>query len=106
MRAIRFLLELLCVIAFLVAGVALAAEIVTFVFDGKLLAKPLGAIWFEHHKDSLLLLQPAIERYLHPWLWGDIVQPLLERPPLAAAGAFAALGLALALFARLFRRQP
>jgi MYXO-CTERM domain-containing protein len=33
------------------------------------------------------------------------VQPLLERPPLATAGAFGALGLALVLLARSFRRR-
>ena len=103
MRIIRFILVLLGVAAFLIAGVAFAAEIMAFAADGKLLAKPLGKIWFELHKNSLLLLQPGIERYLHPWLWGGIVQPLLERPPLAAAGAFAGLGLVLVLLGRLFR---
>jgi hypothetical protein len=40
---------------------------------------PLGQRWFELHKDSLLLLQPAIERYLFPGLW-SAVQWVLERP--------------------------
>ena len=105
MRIIRFVLVLLAVLAFLVAGVALAAEIWSFAAGGKLLGKPLGKLWFDLHKDSLLLLQPAIERYFTPWLWTAIVQPLLERPPLVAAGAFAALGLALVLLARPFRRR-
>ena len=88
-----------------IAGVALAAEIASFADEGKFLAKPLGKIWFDFHKNSLLLLQPAIERYLTPWLWTAIVQSLLERPPLMTAGAFAALGLVLILLARLFRRR-
>lgn len=105
MRLIRFLLLLLGVIALLIAGVALAAEIRSLVVDGKLFAKPLGKIWFELHRNSLLLLQPGIERYLHPWLWGSIVQPLLERPPIATAGAFGALGLVLVWIGRSGRRR-
>jgi hypothetical protein len=105
MRLIRFVLLLLGAIAFLIAAAALAAEAWSLATSGRLFAKPLGKLWFDAHKDSLLLLQPAIERYLHPWLWGAIVQPLLERPPLATAGAFGALGLALVLLARPFRRR-
>lgn len=105
MRLIRFVLVLLAVLAFLVAGAALAAEIWSLAAGGKLFARPLGKLWFDAHKDSLLLLQPAIERYLTPWLWSAIVQPLLERPPLATTGAFGVLGLALMLLARPFRRR-
>lgn len=103
MRIIRLILVLLAVVAFLIAAVAVAAEVWSFAAGGKPFARPLGKLWFDAHKDSLLLLQPAIERYLHPWLWGAVVQPLLERPPLATAGAFGALGLALLLPARLIR---
>lgn len=105
MRLIRFLLVLLGVIALLIAGAALAAQIMAFAADGKPFAKPLGKIWFELHKNSLLLLQPGIERYLHPWLWGGVVQPLLERPPIATAGAFGILGLVLVWLGRLGRRR-
>ena len=103
MPIIRFLFGLVAFVAIFVALVALAAEAVSFASEGKLFAKPLGQIWREFDKDSLLLLQPAIERYLHPWLWGGIVQPLLERTPLVTAGAFAALAFMLLLIARLFR---
>lgn len=105
MPILRFLFVLLGFFAIFIAIVALAAEAMSFAGEGKLFAKPLGKLWFDFHKDSLLLLQPAIERYLHPWLWGGVVQPLLERTPLATAGAFAALGLVLLLIARLFRRR-
>ncbi len=103
MRIIRFLFVLLGLAALLIAAVAVAAEVKSLVDAGTLFAKPLGKLWFDLHKDSLLLLQPAIERYLHPWLWGSVVQPLLERPPIAAAGAFAALAIVLLFIARLFR---
>jgi hypothetical protein len=105
MRLIRFLLVLLGAAALLVAGVALAAEVAAFATDGKLFAKPLGKVWFDFHKNSLLLLQPGIERYLHPWLWGGIVQPLLERVPLVTTAAFGALGLVLLALGRRGRRR-
>ena len=105
MRLIRILLLLLGVIALLIAGAALAAEIRSLVVDGKPFAKPLGKIWFELHRNSLLLLQPGIERYLPPWLWNGVIQPLLERPPIVTAGAFGALGLVLVWLGRLGRRR-
>jgi hypothetical protein len=40
---------------------------------------PLGQRWFQLHRESLLLLQPAVERYLFPSLWWGI-QWVLERP--------------------------
>ena len=105
MPILRFLFVLLGFVAIFIAIVALAAEAMSFASEGKLFAKPLGKLWFDYHKDSLLLLQPAIERYLHPWLWGGIVQPLLERPPIATAGAFGGLGLALVWLGRRGRRR-
>ena len=106
MRIVRALFVLLGFLAFLVAAAALAAEVASFVESGTLLAKPLGQVWRELDKDSLLLLQPAVERYLTPWLWQRVLFPLLLQPPIAAAGAFAALGFVLLLIARLFRRRP
>lgn len=61
---------------------------------------PLGQRWFELHKDSLLVLQPAVERYLLPGLWSAI-QWLLERPAWLAPAVGGAL---VALFKILRRR--
>jgi hypothetical protein len=30
---------------------------------------PLGLRWFEIHKNSLLLIEPAIQRHVAAWLW-------------------------------------
>ncbi len=54
---------------------------------------PLGQRWFDLHKDSLLLVQPAIERHIAVWLWPPF-QWVLERPAWlvpAVAGAVVAL---------------
>jgi hypothetical protein len=61
---------------------------------------PLGQRWFEIHKDSLLLLQPAVERYLFPGLWSAI-QWVLERPAWLVP---AVMGAVVALF-KIVRRR-
>jgi hypothetical protein len=58
---------------------------------------PLGQVWADIDRDSLLLLEPGIVRHVHPALWEWVVFPLLQAP---AALVFAVLGLALALAAR------
>jgi hypothetical protein len=37
----------------------------------------LGQLWFDLHPASLELLQPAIQRHIHPALWDWVVQPVL-----------------------------
>ena len=37
----------------------------------------LGELWYAIHPASLQLLQPAIQRHLHPALWDWVVQPVL-----------------------------
>src|ERR1700757_1340689 len=67
----------------------------------------LGELWYAIHPNSLQLLQPAIQRHLHPALWDWVVQPALLS---WAWVVFTALGFAfLVLFqrrtGRLRRRQ-
>lgn len=40
----------------------------------------LGEWWAWAHRDSLLLLQPAIERHVSPVLWDPVMLSLLEWP--------------------------
>src|SRR5882672_10849452 len=40
---------------------------------------PLGQRWLEIHKNSLLLVQPAIQRHVAAWLWWPF-QRVLEQP--------------------------
>ena len=39
-----------------------------------------GEIWAMLHRDSLLALQPAVERHLSPWLWDPIILTVLTTP--------------------------
>jgi hypothetical protein len=47
--------------------------------SGEWKTAPLGQRWFEVHKDSLLLIQPAIERHISPSFWPP-VQWTLTKP--------------------------
>ena len=61
-----------------------------------------GQLWFDIHKDSLLLVQPAIERYILPALWDPVIFTVLQWPAWAVLGA---PGLVLALWVGR-RRRP
>ena len=59
--------------------------------------RPLGEVWAAIDRDSLAILQPAIERHVWAPLWHDAIFPLLLLP---AAPALFALGLLLILATR------
>ncbi len=40
----------------------------------------LGQLWAEVNRNSLLLLQPAIQRHVAVWLWDWVIFPVLEFP--------------------------
>jgi hypothetical protein len=75
-------------------GLALVAGAVDVVQAGHLRA--LGAWWFALHRDSLQLLQPALERHVAIWLWDPVMLTLLQWPLVAVLGVpgllLAALG--------------
>ena len=48
--------------------------------DHSLYVTPLGYVWASIHQNSLLLLQPAIERHVAVWLWNPVIQTVLEQP--------------------------
>ena len=67
--------------------------------DGPLAS--LGSWWFWLHKDSLQMLQPAVERHISPDLWDPGIQTLLEWP---ASVQFIVLGVVFSGLSRLLRR--
>ena len=72
-----------------IAGGILATDLVSGLRSGEVRLTALGEWWAWIDRDSLLLLQPAVERHLTPVLWDPGIQTLLEWP---AAVEFAALG--------------
>jgi hypothetical protein len=77
----------------------LAAGFIFLVYDGTrsiadqtLNLTSVGYIWSNIHQNSLLLLQPSIERYLSSWLWQGVIQPyFLEQPAALVLGVLGAL---------------
>ena len=71
-----------------VAGLGLGLfDLATWAFGNGEATRPgpmpftaVGALWVWLHRDSLLLLQPAVERHLSPALWDHAIQPVLESP--------------------------
>lgn len=78
----RVVSRALAVLFALAAAAMVVVEFTRWLHVGALQLTPIGRLWFEIHSGSLLLLQPAIERHLHPALWTWIVQPVLEAPAL------------------------
>ncbi|MEM8842681.1 MAG: hypothetical protein AAGD47_12980 [Pseudomonadota bacterium] len=87
------------------AGIGLAvADLVISLGSGQgVQLHALGWWWAAIDRDSLLLLQPAVERHLSPALWDPGIQTLLEWP---AAPQLMVLGAALWGIGRLLRRKP
>ena len=40
----------------------------------------LGELWAQVHRNSLLLLQPAIQRHIAVWVWDWLIFPVLQGP--------------------------
>jgi hypothetical protein len=71
----------------LIGILLLSLAFIFLVYDGaktiagsRLHVTPLGQVWNEMHSTSLQLLQPAIERHVHPFLWDPIVLNVLTAP--------------------------
>lgn len=64
----------------------LAAIRIWFDFSGTVLQDrafrmaETGAVWAGFHRESLLGLQPGVERYLAPWIWENVIAPVLYTP--------------------------
>lgn len=101
MQALRWLGRavgwLLVLAALAMAGRDAFAWLDTGVWNSKL----LGELWREIHSESLLLIQPAVERYISPVLWNDVIFPVLLAP---AWLVFAVPGIVLLLLSSLRRR--
>jgi len=39
-----------------------------------------GSVWFELHKNSLQLIQPALERHIAEFLWDPVMLTILTTP--------------------------
>jgi len=65
------------------------------------LTKPFGETWNDVHSNSLLLLQPAIERHVAVWLWDPVMLSILTSPTWLVLGV---IGIILVLLGR--KKKP
>ena len=86
MRVLRIVLGVIGWL--LVAGAAVMAvrEAVMWAQSGEWTPIAAGQLWFDLHKDSLQLVQPAIERYILPALWDPVILTVLQWPAWAVLG--------------------
>lgn len=73
--------------------------------DGIVKFGALGEWWARIHRDSLLLLQPAVERHISPEIWDPGIQTLLEWPAALEFAMAAAIFWLLHLLGRWRRRR-
>ncbi len=98
----------LLALSFGLAGLAvLLADLAgSMLREGAPRLEPLGVWWAWLHRESLLLLQPAIERHLTPLIWDPGVQTLLEWPAaLDLLGLAALFGLGALMWRRVRTRR-
>ena len=82
MIALRVLAWLLIALAALAAG----RDALMWLESGAYDPIPLGQVWATLHRDSLLLVEPALVRHVHPALWEWIAFPLLQTSAALIAG--------------------
>jgi hypothetical protein len=100
-RAMRLVLHVLGWLLVFFGLVVFAGDLWTYLTVDRFTLRPLGEVWAAIDRDSLAVLQPAIERHVAVWLWQDVLFPVLLVP---AAPLFAALGAILIFFTR--RKAP
>ena len=62
----------------ILAGLAvLGVDLYAWFGTGRFQPQVLGQLWYELWPSGLQLFQPAVQRYLHPALWDDVIQPVL-----------------------------
>jgi len=84
------MLRLLTVLFAALAVAALAGDLyLSLAGEGVIHLGALGEWWARIHLESLLLLQPAVERHISPALWDPGIQTLLEWPAAIEFAVFA-----------------
>lgn len=85
----RFLLRFVGYLSVAAGFVALVIDGARSIANAGLRFTPVGEVLIAVVQGRYQLIQPAIERNIHPWLWDPVLLTLLRAP---AAGAALVLG--------------
>ncbi len=55
-------------------------DVVCWLLFGSFSIPDIGSLWYRFHSESLLLLEPAVSRYAHPYLWDPMILEILIAP--------------------------
>lgn len=102
MQALRWVSRAVGWLLILAALAAAVRDGFAWLDTGQWSSVPFGQVWFDLHKDSLLLLQPALERHVSPFLWDPVMTTILEAP---AWVVFGLPGIVLLVLGSLRRRS-
>jgi hypothetical protein len=97
----RLILRILGWLLLFAGLVVFAGDLWTYLTVDRFTLQPFGEVWATIDRESLAILQPAIERHISVWLWESVIFPALLLP---AAPVLAVLGLLLILVTR--KRNP
>lgn len=101
---VKFVFRLMGLAFLAIAIIAAISDASTSIAQSQLQLQPLGQLLFGLFPDTFPILQPAIERHVHPALWDPVLLTLMTWPVWAVA---APLGLGfLWMGARRGRIQP
>ena len=84
----------------IVGGALLVAAMMLFGYDaigwltdGRFDPLSAGRLWYELHPTSLQTAEPAVARYIHPFLWHPIISSILVAPAFVVFGVPGAVAL-------------
>ena len=82
---VRFLLRLIGYLAVAAGFVALVIDGARSIANAGLRFTPVGEVLIAVVQERYQLIQPAIERNIHPWLWDPVLLTVLRSPVALAA---------------------
>ena len=77
-------------------------DVVCWLLFGSFCIPDTGSLWYRFHAESLLLLEPAVSRYAHPYLWDPIILEILIAPTGLVLFLF---GILIIIITKLFSRK-
>ena len=77
---IRLTVKFIGILCLVMTVITVVLDITKSIANSAIVMTTLGEYWAELNRESLLLLQPAVERYLHPFFWDPVIQNILLSP--------------------------